>query len=115
MKILLCIIFLWLCMWTSSAAEPNYEKIADAIYRIEGGKKAEFPYGIRSVKVKDEAEARRVCINTIRNNYARWVAAGRPIDFLTFLGDHYCPKASDPVGHDNWVRNIHKIIYEKIS
>jgi hypothetical protein len=85
-------------------------KIADAIYRIEGGSKARVPYGILSVPVKDEADARRICLNTIRNNRERWRKAGQPGDYLDFLADRYCPPSVDKQGNLNWKKNIRKIL-----
>jgi hypothetical protein len=92
------------------ASDINVEKMADAIYRSEGGAKARVPYGILSVKVKDEADARRICINSIRNNIKRWEKAGRPGNFVDFMADRWCPPISDPVGNTNWKRNV-KAIY----
>lgn len=89
--------------------EPDYEKLADAIYQAEGGSKAKKPYGILSVPVKDEAEARRVAINTARNNYQRWQAAGQPGDYLNFLADRYVPASADPQGNVNWKSNVARI------
>lgn len=86
------------------------DRIADAIWRVEGGAKARVPYGILSVPVRDAAEARRVCLNTIRNNHRRWIKAGRPGDYLDFLADRYCPPSVDPVGNRNWKRNLRQIL-----
>lgn len=85
-------------------------QIADAIYRVEGGAKARVPYGILSVKVKDEAEARRVCINTVVNNHRRWVKAGRHGSYYDWLADRYCPSSVDPIGNRNWKNNIKRIV-----
>jgi hypothetical protein len=90
--------------------EAYANRIADAIYVAEGGAKAKVPYGILSVKVKDAAEARWVCLNTIRNNWLRWEAAGRQGEFITWLGLRYCPPSVDPVGHRNWIRNVNKLL-----
>ena len=84
-------------------------RIADAIYQVEGGPKARAPYGILSVNVSSTADARRVCLNTIRNNHDRWIRAGRPGEYLDFLADRYCPRSADPVGNRNWKRNIRRI------
>jgi len=81
-------------------------KVADAIYRAEGGRQARVPYGILSVKVRSEAEARRICLNTIRNNHRRWVQAGKPGLFLDYLANIYCPYSADPHGNRNWKRNV---------
>jgi len=86
--------------------EPNYELVADAIYRAEGGAKARKPYGILGVPVKDEAEARRVAINTARNNFQRWIKAGKPGSYVDFLADKYTPPTADPKGNKNWKVNV---------
>ena len=93
---------------SSTAPLPAHEveRIVNAIYHAEGGPKARVPYGILSVKVRSQAEARRVCANTVRNNWARWEAAGRPGPFLDFLAARYCPPSADPAGHRNWKRNV---------
>lgn len=85
------------------------ERMADAIYKAEGGRKARVPYGILSLKVRDAAHARQVCIRTILNNERRWIAAGRPGEYIDFLADRYCPPSVDPVGNRNWKRNIRKL------
>ena len=92
---------------TTRAIEAQYaERIADAIYRAEGGSAAKVPYGILSVRVQNKEEARRVCLNTIRNNWQRWMDAGKPGDFIDFLGNRYCPPSADPVGNRNWRQNV---------
>lgn len=88
-------------------AQSN-DTIADAIYQIEGGARARVPYGILSVKVRDKAHARRLCIQTIENNRKRWEKAGKPGEYLDFLADRYCPPSADAVGNRNWKRNIRK-------
>lgn len=88
------------------------ERIADAIYVIEGGRKAKVPYGILSVKVRDERHARQVCLNTIRNNHVRWKKAGAKGEFLNFLADRYCPP-SDAAGNRNWKKNIQAVLKKK--
>ena len=80
-------------------------QIADAIYLAEGGAKAKVPYGILSVKVKDEAEARQVCLNTIRNAKRRYEKTNKEIDFITFLGLTYCPPNAHSL-NKNWVKNV---------
>ena len=88
--------------------DPAYaEKIVNAIYKVEGGAKTKHPYGILSVKTKDP---RRVCMNTVRNNYIRWQKAGSKGDYLDYLADVYCPKSADPVGNKNWHKNIHALV-----
>ena len=89
--------------------EPDYEIMADAMYKAEGGDKTKFPYGVMAVKVKDIDEARRVAINTARNNFKRWKAAGQPGTYLEFMADRYTPPTADPVGNYNWKVNVPEI------
>lgn len=84
------------------AAEARFGKIADAIRRQEGV----WTYGIKTVRVTNESEARRVCLNTVANNYDRWLVAGRKQHFVSFLADRYCPPSDDPIGNRNWKRNV---------
>jgi hypothetical protein len=96
-------------VFATNAIALDANRIADAIYRVEGGAKAKAPYGILSVKVANAAEARKVCLNTIRNNHTRWIRAGKPGKFLDFLADRYCPKSVDPIGNRNWKKNVRSI------
>ena len=97
-------------LFTSSLLAATDDEIANAIYRLEGGAKAKAPYGILSVKVSLPAQARRICLTTIRNSRTRWLKAGRPGDELDFLADRYCPPSVDPKGNLRWKVNIHKMI-----
>ena len=91
--------------------DTNYQtRIANAIYKVEGGAKTRFPYGIKSIKTRNP---RQVCLNTIANNFNRWQRAGSHGDFLDFLGDVYCPASADKRGNENWKRNIHKLLKTK--
>ncbi len=87
----------------SAEVQPpiNVNKLADAIYLAEGGRKTRHPYGVLSIKT---ANPRRICINTINNRIKAW--DGRS-DFITFLALKYCPPSADPVGHRNWIKNVH--------
>ena len=87
-------------------------KIADAVFFVEGGARAKVPYGILSIKVRDTAHARLVCLATIRNNRVRWIKAGQPGAFLDYLADKYCPRSADPVGNKNWKANIKRLVKE---
>jgi hypothetical protein len=89
-------------------------EIADAIYKIENSKK--YPYGIKSIPIKGntpqkrEIYARKICLNTISNNYIRWQRAGKTNEFLFFLADRYCPSVCDPIGNINWKKNIKRMV-----
>lgn len=88
-------------------SEAKVNKIADAIYKLEGGNKTAYPYGIKSIKTSNPRE---VCKTTIRNNYQRWQKAGSKGDFLDFLADRYCPPSCDSQGNKNWKINIHRLV-----
>ena len=92
------------------ALAASDEQICNAIYRVEGGSRARVPYGILSIKVRDEAHARRICLNTIKNNRVRWIKAGQPGAFLDYLADRYCPRSADPIGNKNWKANIKRLV-----
>jgi hypothetical protein len=91
----------------SASAQPDFNKVADAIWRVEGGSSTHYPYGIKSVATSNP---RRVCLNTIRNNYARWQKAGSHGEFLDYLADRYCPASCDCIGNRNWHHNIHALL-----
>lgn len=80
-------------------------KIADAIKKIENSHK--YPYGIKSVNTHgNENKARTICLNTIKNNFARWQKGGSRGDYLEFLANVYCPKSADLQGNRNWIKNV---------
>lgn len=92
------------------ASAIDAERIANAIYRVEGGRKAKVAYGILSIPVKNEAHARRICLNTINNNHRRWLQAGQPGAFIDYLGNRYCPPSVDPIGNRNWRKNMQGLL-----
>ena len=85
------------------------KKLADAIFLAEGGFKTAYPYGIRSVNCVARSECRQICLNTIRNNRARWKTAGKPGTYLEFLARRYAPlnSSNDPNGlNRHWLKNV---------
>ena len=110
-KLILCLLLLGLTK--ICFAEINYtnDQIANAIFLAEGGYKAKYLYGIVSVKYKNESEARKICLNTIRNNRKRYTDYGyKKYDtYLEFLASRYAPigVANDPNNlNRNWLRNV---------
>lgn len=106
----MCVI-VYFCEKNQNEHDYSDEIIADAIYIAEGGEKAAVPYGIMSVKVKNEAEARQVCLNTIRNNRKRYDKYGykQHDSFLEFLGSRYAPIGAENDKYNlnkNWVKNV---------
>jgi hypothetical protein len=91
----------------------TYDQLADAIYRAEGGAKATYLYGIRSVSYDSPAEARRICLNTIRNNVKRFKNYGYKDypNYLEFLASRYCPTTGDLSNAEKklnkyWLKNV---------
>ena len=106
MKAILLAIILCATMRLQASVDAN--RLADAIKVAEGNR---HPYGILSVKVKDEADARRICLNTIRNNQKRFGNVS-DADFILKMADRYCPKKSDPLGNANWKRNVSALYFK---
>lgn len=100
----------------ASASAETYtdDEIADAIFRAEGGEKATYLYGIRSIPYTDEADARKICLNTIKDNRKRYTEYGhKEYDtFLKFLGSRYAPTKGKGVSkyakkvNKNWLGNV---------
>lgn len=99
------IIILLVCASLCHAEVYDSNLIANAIYKAEGGVKASKPYGILSVRCDSERECRRVCLNTIENNFTRWQIAGSRGDFLEFLASIYAPVEAHPL-NKNWLNNV---------
>ena len=102
-------VFLLLLLPIRQGFSYTDQDLADAIFKAEGGHKARFLYGIVSIRYKDEAEARKICLNTIRNQHIRHLKHNCGKDFLTCLRDRYCPlnAKNDPKGlNKNWLKNV---------
>ena len=81
------------------------DRIAAAIYIIEGGAKTRYPFGVKCHQ-HTYKDAERICKTTIRNTYERWRKSKDSRVFLDYLADRYCPPSSDPVGNRRWKQNI---------
>lgn len=90
----------------------DVERLANAIYKAEGGAKTRHPYGILA-KYK-HTTPRQACINTIKHKYTDYLrlkANGEAIglDFLGYLSTKYAPlgASNDPTGlNANWLANV---------
>jgi hypothetical protein len=99
---------LWLGANKAEAGEiryVDYETIAEAIYKAEGGDKAHYAYGIKSVRYRNKEHARQICVESVRNNVRRWYAAGKPGDFFDFMRNRYAP-LSDADCNRHWAKNV---------
>lgn len=95
----------------SLAISPQeVDRIAAAIYVIEGGTKTSYPFGVKCHR-HTYKDAERICKNTIRNTHERWLKSKDSRVFLDYLADRYCPPSVDPVGNRRWKQNIkrHKL------
>ena len=81
------------------------EEIVNAIFKAEGGYKADYLFGIRSIPYKDYNDAKKICLNSVRNGRARWVKAGKPYDLIIHIGLRYCPPKAHKL-NSNWVSNV---------
>jgi len=118
MKITKCLVFLLVFLpvlaFSGQISDVSANKIVDSIYKIEGGAKTKYPFGIKSINTYGNYEvARRICLNTIRNNYFRWQKTPKTNDFLQFLQTRYCPIGAkdDPKNlNSNWLSNLRKTL-----
>ena len=119
MRIITLLLLLSICGTAYGELPEQYDsvRLCNAIYKAEGGKKAQFLYGIRSVPYKNEREARRICLNTINNNKRRFYAKeqNKYKDYLEFLCSRYAPlnANNDPKNlNANWLKNV-RYFYNK--
>jgi len=97
-----------LCFGEIKPISADYrDKIVKAIFIAEGGNKTKYPYGIKSIKTSNP---KKICENTVSNNYIRWQRAGKTNDFIIFLADKYCPQSVDYQGNINWKKNVKKLV-----
>jgi len=79
-------------------------EICNAIYKAENSVK--YPYGIKSIDTHgDPIYARKICMNTIRNNRGRFAKQTKHSDFIEFLGSRYCPPSAHSL-NKHWVYNV---------
>lgn len=106
MRILIIFLLLVVCARSYGGAISTFdcEKIASAIFKVEGGYGTKYPYGIISIRTKNP---RQICLNTIRNNWQRWQAANKPNNFVKYLGGKYCP---NKIGNKDWINNMTAIL-----
>lgn len=96
--------------------EPYFNAVVESIYWAEGGPRAKKPYGILSVSCNDRADCRRICYNTVRNNYFRWIKAGRKGEYLRFLAGRYAPigSSNDPNNlNQHWYGNVKRGVLKR--
>jgi hypothetical protein len=100
-------IILAFCFGMAHAQDHTDEAICQAIWKAEGGVRATYAYGIRSVHYANISEARHICLRTIRNNRVRYARYGyqQYPTYLEFLASRYCPVQAHPKNR-YWLRNV---------
>lgn len=90
----------------------NFERLADAIYKAEGGAKTSHPYGIMAHY--RHTSPRQACLNTLKHQYAVYLRlkarrATFKMTFLRHLQGVYAPlgASNDKMGlNANWLSNV---------
>jgi hypothetical protein len=101
-------------------SESKYHSIiADSIFIAEGGHKAQYLYGIRSIPYKDIKDARQICLNTIKNTLVKYRKSRCPNiqDDITCLAKRYAPIGADNDPNNlnkNWVKNVKFYLNKKL-
>lgn len=108
MRIILIALTLCLaCVNCYAESMPDYDRLANAIYKAEGGAKTSHPYGI--LAHYKHTTPRQACINTCKNQFKRHAKHNCGKDYWTCLRDRYCPigASNDPMGLNvNWLKNV---------
>ena len=87
-------------------------RLADAIYRAEGGRASVVPYGILSEPCDTPEKCRMICVLSIRANQWRYLeAAGQIDDFIKFMGLRYAPPQAHPL-NKLWAKNVTHLYYK---
>jgi len=95
-------------------------EIADAIFKSEGSYRATYLYGIRSIPYKNEADARRICLNTIKNQRKRHLRHNCGKDYRACLAERYCP-TTGKLSHTErkvnsyWLVNVQKFLKKGVN
>jgi hypothetical protein len=109
-KSIIAITLLCLCSgmaWAESEVYGyNVERLADAIYKAEGGSKTRYPYGILT-KYKTTTP-RQACINTIVNQGKRHASHSCGLDYLSCLAKRYAPDGGLKAGIVNDPSNLNR-------
>ncbi len=95
--------------------ETTDHDIARAIFKAEGGLKAEYLFGIRSISYETPAQAWQYCLNTIRNQRIRHSKHTCGLTYIECLSNRYCPlnAKNDPKGlNQNWLSNVSYFLKE---
>ena len=95
------------------SADWTDKEIVEAVFLAEGGYRATYLFGIRSVKYDSFQEAEKICYNTVRNNRKRYKDYGyKEYDtYLEFLASRYAPTTGNITEREKdlnryWLPNV---------
>ena len=90
------------------AQQIDFNRLADTIYKAEGGNKTRFAYGVERITASgkrypyDVITAKSKCLESINRAHKRWIRGGCKGDFVEFLGKTY---AQDPL----WSKKVKRL------
>ena len=119
MKVVAGLILIMTLAVTGYAAEPDFNKLADAVFLAEGGSKAKVPYGIffKGCTKQSPDYCRRIAINTFKSSYKRYLSSNSSLPFISYLASSYAPVGAknDPSGLNKyWIKNV-SYFYNKLG
>jgi len=83
-------------------ASPDMDRLLDAVWKAEGGKKARVPYGITTVRVNSPSHGRAIARRTL----ARALRERPDLPWIEATARAYCPAEADLKGHKAWKKNV---------
>ena len=105
----------------NDCTRPELICVLFAIRTAENGREG-IEFGVLHPRAVDQPNSLRVqagwCAATISKNHKRWIESGEDTDFVTFLGNRYCPVGADndPNGlNKHWIPNVLKIAWRNAS
>ena len=105
----------------NECTRPELICILFAIRTAENGREG-IEFGVLHPRAIDQPNSLRVqagwCAATISKNHKRWIDSGEKVDFITFLGNRYCPVGADndPTGlNSHWIPNVKKITMRNLN
>ena len=98
----------------NNCTDPVLLCVLFAIRNAENGR-AGIEFGVLHPRAVDKPNSLRVqagwAAATVSKNHKRWLDSKENIDFITFLGNRYCPVGADndPTGlNRHWIGNVRK-------
>lgn len=117
--VLIIAIIIWQNTPVYAEAEPDYNKLIQAIYKAEGGRRASVPYGImwKGCDWENEGLCKRIALNTVKNQWKRHKRHAAGHGYFDCLAERYAPTqgaTNDPTGlNKHWRGNV-GAIYAKL-